>query len=238
MNNSKMVLMHKWESLGFKPPFKCVGLFSIPSPSLAEANPSAYQHALSEMPKGYGCGSCSVCGTPLVHNFLIVDGAGAKFSVGCDCVKKIGNTALITSIEKERLKHNREKARAKREEKRKAEYAAREAMLDQERAVNGGLTSYELKEKEDRDRENARRKAIGEENEWLTTPLRKCWMSCTIEALLEGRAHFSDLDHATLHRLAAEYGKLAGRSNSHAYKGKVEEFWKLHEEMTSKYKKD
>lgn len=232
-----MVLAHKWESLGFKPPFTCVGVFSLPSQAMREANPSACNNMMSNAPKGFSFGSCSVCGTGLVHNFLIIDGTGAKFTVGSDCVAKIGNTKLIASIEKQRLAHNRGMARVKREERRKAENDARELRLDSERAANGGLTNYELQEKERDDALRAKRDTVSKENQWLTTPLRKCWMSDTIDALIEGRCHFTELGSVTIKRLSVEYGKLAGRANSKAFSDKESEFWQLLDTMTAKYKK-
>src|ERR1700748_2403557 len=69
-------------------PFRCVGAYSLPSPSMAEQNPQAYQNALRDMPKGWGIGSCAYCGMGLVHNFLIRSKDGKGFVVGSECVAK------------------------------------------------------------------------------------------------------------------------------------------------------
>lgn len=226
-------LAHKWEALGYKPPFKCVGIYSMPSPSLGESNPQAFSHQLSQMPKGFSCGYCSVCGIGLVHNFLIVDGAGHQFSVGSDCVKKIGDVALMTSIEKTRLKFNREKAQAKRDAERARKQAAFEAQLDQERAANGGLTDAEVIAKKQRDEAMAIRVANQISNEWIVSALKGCWMTDTLNELASGEKLPSDLSPGALNMLAKEYGKLAGRTNSAAYERKRDEFFQRIDSMVA-----
>lgn len=65
-----------------------IGFFSIPSPSLAEHNPSAYNTAVAALPAGAGC--CSQCGMGIIHHIVIRDEAGAVRFIGTDCAKKIG----------------------------------------------------------------------------------------------------------------------------------------------------
>lgn len=67
---------------------KIVGFFSIPHPSLCEHNPAAYSAAMAEAPKG--AGSCSHCGTGILHHVIITDGSGVTRFIGTDCAKKIG----------------------------------------------------------------------------------------------------------------------------------------------------
>ena len=65
-----------------------IGFFSIPSASLAEHNPAAYNNLVSALPEG--CGSCSQCGMGITHHVVILDEEGRKRFVGSDCAEKIG----------------------------------------------------------------------------------------------------------------------------------------------------
>ncbi|UUA75154.1 hypothetical protein [Cellvibrio sp. QJXJ] len=150
---------HAWQELGFIPPYRLVGFYAIPSPALAEANPNAYQRQLSEMPKGCGIGSCSVCTTPLVNNYILKDARGVRFAVGCDCVQKQGSSSLISDVQAHKNRIAREVRAAKREEQRRAKYEYYLAELESQRTRNGGLTDDELeaqhREQAARNRHNA-----------------------------------------------------------------------------------
>jgi hypothetical protein len=65
-----------------------IGFFSIPSASLAEHNPEAYNNLVRALPEG--CGSCSQCGMGITHHIVIRDEDGRKRFVGSDCAEKIG----------------------------------------------------------------------------------------------------------------------------------------------------
>jgi hypothetical protein len=116
---------HCFEKSGLgKAPFHCVGLYSLPSTSLAASNPTAYNNALAEAPRNIGCGACCYCGTPIVHNFIIESADKRRFVVGSDCVAKTGDAGLLKAVRAERLKVVREAReigrRAKREEREAA----------------------------------------------------------------------------------------------------------------------
>lgn len=88
--------IHKFELAGMgKAPFKVVGFYALPSKSLAEHNPNAYNLQLKAMPKGVGIGSCSYCGIALVNNYILESKDGKKSVVGCDCVQKVGDTGFL-----------------------------------------------------------------------------------------------------------------------------------------------
>ncbi len=88
-------VMNKWESIGLgKAPFRCVGMFKMPSKETATMADYA------ALPKGYGAGSCAVCGTGLVYNYMIHSADGRKFVVGCDCVFKTGDTVTTEAVRK------------------------------------------------------------------------------------------------------------------------------------------
>ena len=141
--------MNKWESQGVgKAPFKVVGVATIPSLSLAEANPEAYNNALRELPRGYRLGTCHVCGRGISVNYLIHDADGARLAVGSDCVTKTGDTILIAQVkriksEADRLK--RDLARAARQQAYMDAKAKREEeALQEQRGRNNGLTDAEV----------------------------------------------------------------------------------------------
>jgi len=146
--------IHVFENAGLgSAPFKFVGVYSIPSPSLAEHNPTAYNNQLRMMPPGYGCGACSYCGMPIMHNYLINSADGRKFAVGCDCVQKTGDAGLIDAAKAAKRKAEREAREAKRE-------ADRKSRLQSERDRNGGLTDWEVKEKRRAEEKAARDKLL------------------------------------------------------------------------------
>ena len=65
-----------------------IGFFSLPSPSLAEQNPSAYNAAMREVPAG--AGSCQHCGTGILHHVVIRIGT-ERYFIGCDCANRVGS---------------------------------------------------------------------------------------------------------------------------------------------------
>lgn len=133
--------IHVWQAAGVgQAPFRVAGFFSLPSPALAEANPYAYSATLANAPRGYGLGQCAVCGQALVHNAMIHDASGRKFSVGLDCVKRAGDRGLITAAENAR----KQAARAERLRQQQERYEAYQAELEAQRQANGGLTNDEI----------------------------------------------------------------------------------------------
>ncbi len=173
--------MNKWEKQGLgKAPFRLVGMFSLPSRALLEANPTAYNNEMALMPRGFHIGSCGVCSISLINNFLIKSACGQKFSVGCDCVKKTGDTVIIDQV-KEKKKAI---AKAKRDAKRKAEFEKREAKIQQEladqREKNGGLTNDELEKQNRIDLQNRKQYKM------------QCILSPVIAALEEKNGGFAE----------------------------------------------
>ncbi len=144
--------IHRWEVAGHgKAPFRCVGVAEIPSKSLAEKNPDAYNNAMKMLPKGYAVGTCGVCGMALSVNYLIESADGKKFSVGCECVKKSTDANLIKETDAKRLARDRAKRKEKREARQRERTAEHEARLEKQRKKNGGLTDHELEQKKRHD---------------------------------------------------------------------------------------
>jgi hypothetical protein len=126
-----------FETIGYKAPFKFLGIFQLPSTSLLEANPDAYYNALKEMP--CSCGSCAYCGTGIIYNYIIKDADGRKFAVGCDCIERISQE-LVSEAKKARKELAVQLLINKKA-------AATRARHDAERVKNGGLTDAELYKK-------------------------------------------------------------------------------------------
>jgi hypothetical protein len=130
--------IHLFEHAGLgKHPFILIEVYSIPSSAMASSNPMAYQDQVKAMPSGVGCGSCAYCSTPLIHNFIIKSSDGKKSAVGCDCIKKVGDSGLIEAVKLAQ----REQRRKNKEAKRVAEILVKQ---QSERDENGGLTDHEL----------------------------------------------------------------------------------------------
>lgn len=74
-------------------------------------------------------GTCDACGQAIMHSYQILSADGIKFSVGCECVRKV-EPGLVRGC-----------AIVRRDTERAARRAAQEAA---ERAENGGKTRAEL----------------------------------------------------------------------------------------------
>lgn len=214
-----MIHVYETAKLG-KAPFKHMGVYSIPSSSLAEHNVDAYNYALKMMPKGYHCGICAFCGMPLTHNHLIKSSDGNTFSVGSECVTKSGDSGLMTAAEyarKEVARKKRNQEKAKREKEREIRYQAK---LQEQRERNGGLTDYEIEKKNQQDRKEKYRLMILPAIDILKPYAERMadgkgrFRDSIAETLKEGKLPYGNGFHITCDILA----KQAGRSNSKAYK--------------------
>lgn len=215
MNENKI---HKFELAGLgKAPFKCVGLAQIPSPSLAEANPDAYNNALRALPPDFGCGTCHYCGQAIMNCYLIVSSDGHKFAVGCECVRKTGDAGLTD-------KTKALKRQADREKKAAARQAAYERELEKQREKNGGLTDHEVwqQEQEAKRREEQRKR-----------DRRVNILQGLAARMRDGRGGFRDSVAATLAEGGLPFGrgwdltceilaKQEGRRGSKAYDAEYE----------------
>lgn len=128
-------------------PFKFIGVWSAPSRSLLEQNPSAYNLQMQAKPKFCHFG-CDHCGTAIEHHYVLRDAKGDKYCVGSSCIAKVGNVLNLSDAEAAERKRQRELSRARAEAKREQERLAREAKLQAklaaERERNGGLTDAEV----------------------------------------------------------------------------------------------
>lgn len=79
-------MLHQWETIGFKSPYKFLGIYSIPT--VVGDNVNAYNESLKNKPNGFKFGTCQICNHSLVNNYMLEDADGIKFVVGCDCIEK------------------------------------------------------------------------------------------------------------------------------------------------------
>lgn len=93
-----------------------VGFFSLPSPSLAEVNPSAYNNAMAGAPRG--AGTCAHCGTGILHH-VVIEIDSARHFVGTDCAMRVGSPSVVRCV---RYRMTAEEMAAK-DERRKQEAA-------------------------------------------------------------------------------------------------------------------
>ena len=113
-------------------PYTFVGIFSLPPPFLLERNPSLYASQMAMMPRNAHCGTCEICGTAIMHNYLIKDANGNLHSVGSECVKKVGSEGVVTGLRREIVEYKREQRRLDRD---RAFRLAREAKEEQRRIM-------------------------------------------------------------------------------------------------------
>lgn len=117
--------LHPFEASGMgRGPYRFVGVAHIPGPSLAEANPDAYNAALRALPRDLvgGCGTCSNCGMAIMNIYIVADADGKRYGVGCDCVEKTGDACLSKPVLIAKAKLERDARRAKADARRLANH--------------------------------------------------------------------------------------------------------------------
>lgn len=161
------VVVHKVFKMG-RAPYKLVGIWSAPSKALQAANPSAYNIQMETRPK---CCRfiCDHCGTGIVHHFILSDADKNKFCVGSSCIDKLGQHELVTQAKQLELKRQQQIRQEKAEAKREAKRLQVESELEEQRKANGGLTDFELREKQRKEYEENMRDQFFD----ITRPIQK-----------------------------------------------------------------
>jgi len=121
---------------------RVVGFFSLPSLWLAEHNPNAYNAAMADAPAG--AGSCSHCGTGILHHVIIRDGDGPERFIGTSCALKVGVSpeAVRYRMTSDQLAARDAQRAEKRDEwqrKRQEEQDARAALIATRRETVGDI---------------------------------------------------------------------------------------------------
>jgi hypothetical protein len=164
-------------------------------------------------------GSCDVCFTGIRYFFFIQGANGVRFKVGIDCVRKTNDAELISVVEKAR----RDFDKKKKDDKRKADWARREAALkaalEAERVANGGMTNDEKMAAEKEAALVVTKAKFTEENRWLLDVLdhhnHGDFVQCLIDKLETGP--LTGLSDRMLSILKDIYAKHFGRSGSTKY---------------------
>ena len=218
---------HAWEErTGHKAPYKYCRIISIPGNHIQGLIRQSLDAIVAQEAQAFGVrlGSCYVCGNGIMNNHVIRDAEGRHFVIGCDCAGKLGSEMLTAAEKAEKLRQGAIRAK-KVEERRIVRDKAREAALEAQRVVNGGLTDFEVQQKEVADAAEVSRERYTAENLWL------------IEVLDKQNGNFCESMVSTLERYelawhsprAIEimrdiFAKFHGRRNSKSYKMAASEF--------------
>lgn len=129
-----LILTHQFTEAGLgQAPFRFTGM-----------SENVIRHANGHTQAG---GSCDFCGTGIRWEFHIVSADSKGSKVGCDCIRKVGDAKLIKASDLAKKKA----AKEKREQAKRDKW---EAIQNDQRDRNGGLTDWEV--------ENKRRQEIAE----------------------------------------------------------------------------
>tara|TARA_R100001129_G_scaffold126867_2_gene89010 strand:- start:4693 stop:5463 length:771 start_codon:yes stop_codon:yes gene_type:complete len=247
MNTAEKI--HPFEKSGMGiGPFEFVGSILLPSPALAEHNPSAYNAALDMAHKeasNYGVvlGSCYHCGMGLMHHCIIEDSKGKTFIVGNVCVQKTADQYLG---EKTKIAA-RKMAATVREQNKQIKH---EIWLASPSEENPELSNEQLAEVKRQEREDRYQKEAQLARErFVITYLKACetwgfffdkvWGTSDLEELEKflDNAYQGFLVSVTRQMMRGDkiswkqwdicsdiYAKTAGRSNSKAYSVAYDDF--------------
>lgn len=216
-----MTDMHPFERSGLGiGPFRFLFVASLPSPSLAEHNPEAYNAALRELPRVCPLGSCAHCGMPLMHNFICQSADGKKFAVGSDCVFKVADKSLQDEVRITVLRRAREARRAKAETERAARRA--QWLID-----NADRLAAEAKAKMIAEVEAATKRAAVTARWSFMLPILDRQSGPFCASMLEGIRNGHAPQGRAITILAEIFAKRAGRAGSKAYEAALVEFDKF-----------
>lgn len=141
------IVRHKHFRMGTGSVYDLVGIWSMPPRSMMEKNNELYYKIIGARPS---CCQfhCDHCGTSIEHHYIIQDENKEKFVVGSSCIEKLNQTHLTTQAKAKKLEIDRQKRKEAAEERRAAREAKIQAEQEAQRERNGGLTDYELKQKQ------------------------------------------------------------------------------------------
>jgi hypothetical protein len=167
-------------------------------------------HDYAAMPRGFGFGTCAICGTALIYNYMIVSADGNRFVVGCECVNKRGDKRLKAEVRKFRL----DAAAAKRTAEKAAATRARH---EAERAANGGLTNAELYKKQREEERAAGALALEATHGELFAKLRADRNPLSLD-IIANALHWGNISEkqlALLNKISAEIDRRAAMINDY-----------------------
>ena len=103
---------------------KVIGFFSLPSSSLAESSPEAFNKAWANAPAG--AGTCALCGTGILHH-IVIEIDSARYFIGQDCALRVGSPSVVRCT-KERMTAEEMTAKEAKETERSAKFAESERL--------------------------------------------------------------------------------------------------------------
>lgn len=115
------------------------GFFSLPSASLAEHNPDAYNNAMRGVP--VGAGTCAHCGTGIIHH-VVVSIEGKTHFIGTECARKIGGDIARCVVSK--VTASQLAARAEANERQRLEWNIRQEEIEDRRRARKEHFSFTL----------------------------------------------------------------------------------------------
>lgn len=214
-------------------PYHFIGMVSIPNPSLAEANPEAYNNALRDLPRDLvgGCGMCANCGMSIMNICIVRDGQGRRYGIGSDCVMKTGDRYLGDAAKVAIARHQRNQRRERAELSRAEQHKIWLATI-----CETGETNAVRVEREHAERE-ATQKALQEQRmaqarkfyfllPYLTGP-EGGFCESIASGIQNGRAPTG----RAVEICADIYAKAHGRRGSKGYDAAMDECGKLTEEI-------
>ncbi len=171
-------------------------------------------------------GCCDHCGTGSRYEFLLRSADGHEFVVCSDCISKTGDKGLIDIAKAETRKR-------RRWQERQGEEARRQGRLDEQRERNGGLTDWEVEERERAEREARIAKATADDWAFLAKfahTLRGASNGQLAPAIADQIERHSVLPDRLINVAVEIVAKTCGRKGSAA-------FIEAHDEMMPKVRR-
>lgn len=109
-----MATIHKFEEAGLgKSPFQFVGMQTASDRQMVQREREGNGLMFTT---NYAT-SCDFCGTGIQNAFYLKSADGKEFKVGCECIRKSGDSGLVQIVNAEERKKRQDKAEAKRQAK-------------------------------------------------------------------------------------------------------------------------
>ena len=173
-------------------------------------------------------GCCAYCYQGIRYECVIKSSDGKVFTVGMDCVNKLGrkDNKLVSEVKRAKLlieKAKRDEAREKRREENRLKLIT---ALQAQRDRNGGLTDREVQEA----KEEAERKAESAKwvtaNQWLLSVLKKEYQGDFVRSMIDqvSSGPVNGLSPKCVNILRNIFGKSHGRRGSKKYDAAVSLF--------------
>ena len=182
--------------------------------------------------EGQPAGACDYCSTGIKYAAIIESSDGKRFVVGCECVRKLDlkSNTILAPMERDLKRFKRdEKIREQREKweaDRAKQIAEREAQEAQQRIVNGGLTDWELEQKNKLIKQQETLEFYSKKNEWILEVLvtKNGQFAASMYQELQS-SDINDISENCKTIIGEIYAKSFGRSGSKKYDAALDDFY-------------